>query len=251
MKLRVLIADDEAPARRKLARFLGAHDDVELVAEASTGLDAVDLIAMTQPDIAFLDIQMPDLDGVGVARELVRDGSGPQIVFVTAYDEFAVKAFEVRALDYLLKPYDRERFDEALDRARRALQQRRPSENDLKVLIAELRKEERYTRRILVNDGAKSQLLPVNDVSRLEADGNHVVLYAKRGTYRVRSTLESLVERLDPDQFARVHRSHAVRIEGIAEIEPWFHGDYKLRLVDGTELTWSRRYAAQRKDLMP
>jgi two-component system LytT family response regulator len=251
VKLRVMIADDEAPARRKLARFLAAHDDVEVVAEASTGLDAVDLIAMTKPDIAFLDVQMPDLDGVGVARELVRDGSGPQIVFVTAFDEFAVKAFEVRALDYLLKPYDRARFDEALDRARRALRQRSPSEDDFKTLLAELRKDERYTRRVLVNDGEKSLLLAVGDVARFEADGNHVVVHAKRGTYRVRATLESLVDRLDPEQFARVHRSHAVRIENIAEIVPWFHGDYKLRLVDGTELTWSRRYAAQRKDLIP
>ncbi len=118
MRLPVLVADDEAPARRKLARFLGAHADVEIVGEASNGIDAVDLIAMTKPKLVFLDIQMPDLDGLGVAETIVRLEQPPSIVFVTAFDQYAVKAFEVSALDYLLKPYDRERFDRTLDRAR-------------------------------------------------------------------------------------------------------------------------------------
>jgi two-component system LytT family response regulator len=251
MSLRVLIADDEAPARRKLVRFLQAHSNVEIVAEAANGVDAIDLIAMTSPDLVFLDIAMPDLDGIGVAEEIARDGAGPHIIFVTAFNEFAVKAFEVRALDYLLKPYDRERFDAALARAQRTHQEKRVASGELASLVAELRKQGSYAKRLLVNDGKKPRLLAINDVVHLEADGNHVVVYAKTGTFRFRSTLESLAERLDPELFVRIHRSHLVRIESIAEIAPWFHGDYKLRLQDGTELSWSRRYAAMRTDLVP
>lgn len=249
MSISVMLADDEAPARRKLARFLAEHDDVRIVAEASNGIDALDLIAMTAPDLLFLDINMPDLDGIGVAETLARNERPPAIVFVTAFDQYAVKAFETNALDYLLKPYDRERFERTLARARASLDAR-PEAALLARTLGELRSEEQYVRRLLIPDDGRSFFVSVREVARLESDGNSVRVHCARGIYAVRSTLESLEARLDPMQFARVHRSHVVNIDEIAEIHPWFHGDYKLRMRDGTEIAWSRRYAAKRPDLL-
>jgi two-component system LytT family response regulator len=248
--LAVMIADDEAPARRKLARFLGEHDDVEVVAEAANGLDALDLIAMTKPALLFLDINMPDLDGIGVAEALARAEAPPAIVFVTAFDQFAVKAFEVSALDYLLKPYDRERFELALGRARRSLEAR-SLPPDLAGVLATLRKEDRYLRRLLIPNDGRSFFAAAPEIVRLEAEGNNVVVFLRDGSrHSMRATLESLEARLDPAQFARVHRAHVVNIDAIREIAPWFRGDYKLTLRDGTEMAWSRRYAAKRPDLL-
>jgi two-component system LytT family response regulator len=248
--LRVLLADDEAPARRKLARFLEAHADVELVGQAANGIDAVDLIAMTQPDVVFLDIHMPDLDGLGVAEAMLARERPPRIVFVTAHDRYAVKAFEVSALDYLLKPYDRERFERALERTRRALETEPGAAAGLADMLAAVRKDERYARRLLVSNDGRSSFVPVAEIRRLESDGNNVVIHCRNRSFSLRSTLESLEARLDPEQFARVHRSHLINIDEIAEVNPWFHGDYKIKLRDGSELTWSRRYAAKRPDLL-
>lgn len=249
MSLSVLIADDEAPARRKLARFLTEHPDVQIVAEASNGIDAVDLIAMTKPQVVFLDINMPDLDGLGVAEMLARSDAPPAIVFVTAFDHYAVKAFETNALDYLLKPYDRERFDKALARVRGSLEAR-PDRTQLAQTLSELRNEERFVRRLLIPNDGRSFFVAAREVARLESDGNNVRVHTPRGVHALRSTLESLEARLDPAQFARVHRSHVVNIDEIAEIHPWFHGDYKILMRDGTEIAWSRRYAAKRPDLL-
>jgi len=249
MPLNVMIADDEAPARRKLARFLGEHDDVAVVAEASNGIDAVDLIAMTSPDVVFLDIHMPDLDGIGVAETLVRAERAPSIVFVTAFDQYAVRAFEVNALDYLLKPYDKDRFERALTRARESLATA-PDHTRLAQTLSELRKEEAYVRRLLIPNEGRSFFVATRDIMRLESDGNNVLVTTPRGTHALRSTLESIETRLDPAVFARVHRSHIVNIDDIAEIHPWFHGDYKIVMRDGTEIAWSRRYAAKRPDLL-
>lgn len=249
--MRVVVADDEAPARRKLARFVRESDGVELVGEARTGSEALDVIAATRPDLVFLDVQMPDLDGVRVAETLAAQERAPRVVFVTAFDRHAVRAFELDALDYLLKPYDRERFDRALMRARDALAAR-ATETSAHVaeLIARLRGEERYAKRLLIPDGDRSFYVPVREIVRLEADGNDVVVHLRRGAHAMRATLESLQARLDPAQFARVHRSHVVNIDEIAEIRAWFHGDQKLVLRDGTEIAWSRRYAAKRPDLL-
>jgi two-component system LytT family response regulator len=194
---------------------------------------------------------MPDLDGVGVAEALANAEHVPRIVFVTAFDGHAVRAFELGALDYLLKPFDRDRFDRTLERARDALAAR-PAETSAHIaeLIARLRGDERYALRLLIPDGERSFYLPVREIARLEADGNDVVVHTQRGSYRLRATLESLEARLDPAQFARVHRSHVVGIDHIAEIRPWFHGDQKLVLRDGSEVAWSRRYAAKRPDLL-
>jgi len=249
--VRVVLADDEAPARRKLARFLRESDGVELVGEARTGTEALALIAAQRPDLVFLDVQMPDLDGVRVAEALAERADAPRIVFVTAFDHHAVRAFELDALDYLLKPFDRERFERTLARARDALASA-PGETAEQIaeLIARLRGETAYARRLLIPDGDRSFYVAVREVVRLEADGNDVVVHARAGAFALRATLESLEGRLDPAQFARVHRSHVVNIDQIAEVRPWFHGDQKLVLRDGTEIAWSRRYAAKRPDLL-
>lgn len=247
--LTVMIADDETPARRKLARFLGEHEDVSIVAEAANGIDAVDLIAMTKPQLVFLDIHMPDLDGLGVAETLVRSDAPPSIVFVTAHDQYAVKAFEVSALDYLLKPYDRDRFEQMLSKARRSLDTK-PDTGQLASTLAHLRNEDQYVRRLLIPNDGRSFFVATREIARLEASGNTVAIHTARGTHSLRATLESLEGRLDPAQFARVHRSHVVNIDEIAEIHPWFHGDYKILMRDGTEIGWSRRYATQRPDLL-
>jgi two-component system LytT family response regulator len=249
MPLNVLIADDEAPARRKLVRFLEAHEDIAIVAEASNGIDAVDLIAMTKPQLVFLDINMPDLDGLGVAETLVRSEEPPSIVFVTAFNQYAVKAFEVNALDYLLKPYDQDRFEQALSRARKSLDIK-PDAEKLAQTLASARKEDQYVRRMLVPNDGRSFFVATREMHRLESDGNNVLIHTARGAHPLRATLESLEARLDPAQFARVHRSHVVNIDEIAEIHPWFHGDYKILMRDGTEIAWSRRFAAKRPDLL-
>lgn len=247
--LRVVVADDEAPARRKLLRLLRDHDDVEVVAEAATGAEALRAIAAQRPDVVFLDVHMPELDGVAVAEALAAAGRPPRIVFVTAFDRHAVRAFELGALDYLLKPYDRERFETALERARATLAAPPPGGGELAALLARLREGERYPKRLLIPHDGRSFYLPVREIVRLEADGNNVAVHARRATYTLRGTLESLAERLDPEQFARVHRSHVVNIDEIAEVHPWFHGDQKIVLRDGSEIAWSRRYAAKRPDL--
>jgi two-component system LytT family response regulator len=247
--LSVMLADDEAPARRKLSRFLQDHGDVQIVAEAANGIDALDLIAITKPQLVFLDINMPDLDGLGVAETLARSEAPPSIVFVTAFNQYAVKAFELSALDYLLKPYDKERFERALDRARRSLDAR-PSPSALAEALATIRQEERFVRRLLIPNDGRSFFVATREIVRLESDGNTVYIHTPRGSHALRATLESLEARLDPAQFARVHRSHVVNIDEIAEIHSWLHGDYKIAMRDGTEIAWSRRYAAKRPDLL-
>jgi two-component system LytT family response regulator len=247
---RVLIADDEAPARRKLARFLEARPDLEVVAEASNGLDAVDLISMTKPEIAFLDIHMPDLDGLGVAEAIARTPSPPAIVFVTAHDRYALRAFEVSAVDYLLKPYDRTRFEVAVERAiARAAAPDAGASALLARVVEQARNESGFAKRLLVPHEGRSFFVPVGEIVRIEADGNNVELRTSRGLFRLRTTMETLEARLDPASFVRIHRSHLVNVEAIEAMEPEFNGNYVAILRSGERLPWSRRYAARRPDL--
>lgn len=249
MALSAVIVDDEQLARDELA-YLLRELDVDIVAQGKNGVEAVNLVKEFSPDLVFLDVQMPELDGVAVAEALAARGPAPRIVFVTAFDKHAVRAFELNALDYLLKPYDRERFAAALERARASLLAPAPRLAELAELLERLREGERYPKRLLIPHENSSFYLPVRDIVRLAADGNAVAIHTKRGTYSVRATLESFEDRLDPQLFARVHRSHVVNIDEIAEVHPWFHGDQKLVLRDGVEVAWSRRYAAKRPDLL-
>ena len=239
-RLRVLVADDEAPARRKLRRLLDAIDGVEVVGEAASGEEAVARIAELAPDLVLLDIQMPVLDGFEVVAAVGVDRM-PAVVFVTAYDEHALRAFEVRALDYLLKPVSAERLAEAVARVRaRTVMPDAVPNAGLAALVAHT-----PLRRLLVHDDRGAHLLPVDAIVLARAERNYVVLHTARGAFRVRGTIGALAERLDPAAFLRVNRSDVVRLDAIRELQPWSHGDYRIVLGDGMALLWSRRYRAQ------
>ena len=249
--MRVLVVDDEPAARRKVVRFLQEHAGVEVIGEAANGEEAVARINAEHPDLIFLDVQMPGMDGFDVIEAIAESEHIPSIVFATAHDEYAVRAFEVNALDYLLKPFDRERFTQALLRARKSVpNSNHASQTQLLALLDAMRPAGRHVRRLLVPSEERSVFVNVAEIVRIEADRNNVDIYTRRGTFNMRTTLESLEEKLDPEQFVRIHRSHIVNLDAVKEIHPWFHGDYKAMLHDGTELMWSRRYASRRPDMI-
>jgi len=259
--IRVLIVDDEPPARAKVRKLLAAEDDFEVVAEAADGEEAVAAIrdaAIREqaPDVVFLDVQMPRLDGFGVVAEVGVEEM-PRVVFVTAFDEHALRAFEVHAFDYLLKPFAPSRFRRVLARVREQLA--KDSAADLARRLEELLDDAgggvgsgggtRPLRRILLRRGQEREiLLPVEEVDRVCADGNYLRFHTRRGELTRRGTLTDLEARLDPDHFLRINRSEIVRLDAVREFQPWFHGDYRAILEDGTVLTWSRRYRARWKE---
>jgi len=232
--MRALIVDDEAPARAKIRRLLIAQSDVEIVGEATTGREAVAMIKRAQPDIVFLDIQMPHLDGFEVLDALESDRA-PYVVFVTANDQHALRAFEVGVVDYLLKPFTPDRFDRVLDRARGRL----AASGDAVPVAAPT-----FLRRILVIDNGRAVFLPVERIDRIDAERNYVFLSAASERFRLRATIGSLQERLDPAQFLRVNRSTLVRLDAVREMHEWSHGDFRVVMKSGEELVWSRRFRA-------
>ena len=235
--IRVLIADDESPARDKLQRWLGELNGIEVVAPAEDGLQAAACIDRLRPDVAFLDIQMPGLNGLEVAAQL-EQATAPLIVFVTAYDEHAVKAFDLSAVDYLLKPYDKERLLKAVARVRERLgdrQARAPA-------VATARAQTGSSERLLVPEGERLQLLDSGSIDWLEADDNYVHVHTATRKYLLRRTLQDLLAQLGEQRFARIHKSAAVNIAAIASLTPLFKGDYELSLRNGVILRLSRRY---------
>ena len=248
--MRILIVDDEAPARAKMRRYVAEYAEDEVVGEAENGIEAVERISELQPDLVFLDVQMPELDGFGVIDAIGIDAM-PHVVFVTAFDEYALKAFEVRALDYLLKPFTPERFAAVMDRARAEMARTSgPGNTDLRgkleaLLAAVTPARPRYLQRILVHQGNRALLLPVERIDRVEADRNYVRLHSGGTVFTLRGSITSLGERLDPEKFLRINRSEIVRLDAVKELQPWFHGDYRVVMGDGATLMWSRRYRAQ------
>jgi two-component system LytT family response regulator len=240
--MRVLIADDEAPARDKLRRWLAAQPDVELLPEAADGLAAARLIAASSPDVAFLDIQMPGLNGLEVAAQL-EPGSAPLLVFVTAFDEHAIKAFELNAADYLLKPYDKDRLLKTLDRLRA---RRTSGDTDLQAAAAAAVRTARArtgsSERLLVPRGDGLQLIDASSIHWLEADDNYVHVHTAQARYLLRRTLADLLSQLGEQRFARIHKSAAVNLAQIDTLSPLFKGDHEIRLRDGTVLRLSRRF---------
>ena len=250
-KIRVIIVDDESPARRKIQRFLAEANDFEAIAEATTGTEAVNLIQQQQPDLVFLDVQMPGLDGFAVIESLTIRPM-PLVVFTTAFDQFALRAFEVHAFDYLLKPFDHRRFQTVLERAREQIR-RAPADDlgdRLNRLLEEFRGRERYAARLLVNVDERAFLLPVDEIDLIEAAKNYVNIHAGKKSYLLRGTLEGLYQRLDPAKFIRANRSQVVNADSIKELQPWFHGEYKIILKDGREISWSRRYLDKNSDFI-
>lgn len=238
----VVIVDDEAPARRKLRRFLEADSEITIVGEASSGADAIEQIEALRPELVFLDVQMPGMDGFAVVEAL--RGHRPQFIFVTAHDHYAYRAFEVQALNYLLKPVDPVRFAVVLERAKKQMERREV--DDLRELLRNLQSRASYPKRLLINTGERAFFLAAEQVDWVDADRNYIQIHAGKDVHLVRSTVEGFYEKLDPAQFARINRSQIVNLDSIREMRPWFHGEYKVVLKDGTELTWSRRFGPGR-----
>lgn len=236
--IRVLIADDEAPARGKLERWVAEQPDMQVAGYAEDGLVAAEGIERLHPDVAFLDIQMPGLSGLEVAAQL-EGSSAPLIVFVTAFDEHAVKAFELNAVDYLLKPYDKDRLLRALQRVRERLGGAGESRS---AAVAMARAQTASSERLLVPDGERLQLIDSTSIEWLEADDNYVHVHTAARRYLLRRTLQDLLMQLGEERFVRIHKSAAVNLSAIAALTPLFKGDYEVELRNGRALRLSRRY---------
>ncbi len=245
MTYSVVIVEDEPPARAKLSRFIDELEDFRVVAEAATVDEGIAAVTSVVPDVIYLDIQLGTRSGFDVI-DGVRDVGSPLIVFTTAYSEYAVRAFEVEAVDYLLKPFDRERFMRSVERIRTALAEpdRSDLEERMRRLLAGIPGRPAAARQILVRETERAFFLDVDDIQRVSAAGNYVEVHAAGKAHLVRDSLTSFVAQLDPTEFLRVHRSHVVRVSFIQELRPMFHGDYELVLRDGQTLALSRRYKA-------
>jgi two-component system LytT family response regulator len=244
----VVIVDDEPPARAKLARFLAPLTEFQVVAEADAVETAIDAIGRHQPELIFLDIQLGARSGFEVL-DAIRGTASPHVVFTTAYSEYAVRAFEVQALDYLLKPYDRERLLRCMQRVREALidPDRGDLEERVRRVLAAMPGRPAPVRQILVRDKARGYFVPVDSIERIAAAGNYVEIHAGGKMHLVREPLSKFIAQLDAEEFIRVHRSHVVRVSFIAELHAMFSGDYELVLRNGERLALSRRY----KTLLP
>lgn len=235
--IRAMIADDEAPAREKLERWLAEQPDVVVAGSAADGLSAAQCIEQLRPDVAFLDIQMPTLSGLQVAAQL-EPSSAPLIVFVTAFDEHALKAFDLDAIDYLLKPYDQDRFSRTMQRVRERLR----SHETGATAVAVGRARAPCCERLLVPDRERLQLIDAASIEWLEADDNYVHVHTAGRTYLLRRTLQDLLSQLGEQRFMRIHRSTAVNLGCIGSLTPLFKGDYEIHLHNGRMLRLSRRY---------
>jgi len=233
--MRVLIVDDEPPARRKVRRFLESHGGMGEIREAGSGVEALSSIREYDPDLVFLDVQMPDMDGFAVLAA-APEPRRFHVVFLTAHDAHALRAFQAEALDYLLKPVDPDRFERALERAIEQVELKRGS--------AVRAEPPRPLKRLLVETNGRELFLPVEQLAWAESVRNYVVLHAGRESYTVRGTLDALARQLDPEQFTRISRSHIVNLYAVKEMQPWFHGERRIVLKDGVELNWTRRYRA-------
>ena len=255
-KIRVAIVDDEELARERMRNLLSEHNDIEVVAECADGAEALRAIDDKNPDLVFLDVQMPDVDGFEVVEALERgDAAAPEgtpvkapaIVFVTAHDDHALKAFEIHALDFLLKPFDAARFEKPLSRARRHVKQSRDTvDARLLALLEDLRTErrgQRHSDRLIVKSGGRVFFLRTEEIDWVEAAGNYVRLHARSESHLLRESMKNMESRLDPNTFVRIHRSAIVNIDRVKELEPWFHGEYIVIMRDGTRLTASRVYS--------
>ena len=242
-KLTTLIVDDEPLARERLMSLLSAESDVEVLAECRDGEEAVSAIHERHPDLVLLDVEMPRMNGFQVIDTIGPDRM-PMVIFVTAYDQHAIRAFEVRALDYLLKPFDRERFTDALQRARTQIESQTNGDlgRRLIALMKDLKRDPPKTDRLVVKSGGRLFFLRADEIDWIEAAGNYVRLHVGTDGHLLRETMNSIEARLNPELFFRIHRSHIVNIERIKELQPWFNGEYVVILRNGTRLTLSRGY---------
>lgn len=249
--LRVLIADDESLARQRIRQLLSCDHGMDIIAETADGLETLESIRTTNPDLVFLDIEMPELDGFGVL-EAVGPDHMPATVFTTAYHQHAIQAFEFNALDYLLKPIDPERLSKALQKvwAWRQNHLARGYQTQLEHLLALVRSEEQFLSRILVKEEDHHVIVKVANIQWVEAEDNYVRLHVEGTSHLLRTSMSSLLVKLDPRQFRRIHRSSIVNLDFILEVHPWFSGEHVMVMRDGTRLTLSRTYRDQFKELL-
>src|SRR5271163_191582 len=232
--MRVLIVDDEPHAQRYLSELLEGETDIRVVGEASSGAEGIEQIGSLLPEIVFLDIQMPDLDGLELV-EKIESSSLPLFIFVTGYNEYAVRAFELEAIDYLCKPFDKERLLTAIERAHRRINRNEAGAGT---------DESRWLSRLSIRDENGFVFVPVDQILWIEAANKYVVVHTTAGTHVARQTIQGLQDKLDPKQFVRIHRSTVVRKSAVRGLHPLFHGDYIVKLVNGAEVTLSRSFRA-------
>lgn len=242
--IRVLVVDDEPLVRERLRTLLAAHADVQVVGERGDGPSALAALRELGPQVVFLDIQMPGLSGLEVAQTWRREGPLPIIVFVTAFDQFALEAFRLNALDYLTKPIDPERFSEALDRARQLLEEPDRDELDRRIEAMLELHERRQTVRpyVVVREQERYLLVPTAEIQALEATGNYVRIHCGRAQHLLRSTLSALEARLDPQRFLRTHRSWIVNLDQVREAQPWAKGSWILLTPSGLKVPVGQQY---------
>ena len=243
--IRVLIVDDEGPARSRVRQMLKDEPDFAIVGECANGRQAIDIIQKVEPDLVFLDVQMPHLSGLDVCAALADEGTRiPLVIFVTAFDEYALKAFEVHAIDYLLKPFDRQRFRQALSHAREQVRRTRPSSTEarLAALLADLRPRSKRTDRLVFKQNGRMVFVRTETIDWIEADGNYVRMRAGSESHHFRETLAMFEEQLPGDKFLRISRSTIVNLDRVKELQPLFYGDYAVILQDGSRLNMSRNY---------
>ena len=241
--IKALIADDEALARRFIRRMLRDDRDVEIVGECSDGKQAVAIIRKQNPDVVFLDVQMPEMDGFAVLESIGTDRL-PEIIFATAYEQYAIRAFELHALDYLLKPFDQARFKDAIKHAKERFRSDRRNEGRLQIsaLLESIRNKRQYLDRLMIKAAGRITFLSIDEINWIQADDKYVHLHAGKISPMVRQTLSAMETQLDPKKFRRIHRSAIVNVGRIKELQPLFSGEHSILLEDGTKLTLSRNY---------
>jgi two-component system LytT family response regulator len=239
--IRALVVDDEPLAREIIREMIRRDTEISVIGECGNGMDAVTMIETERPDMVFLDIQMPEMDGFAVI-EAVGAQDMPVVVFVTAYDQYAVNAFKVHALDYILKPFDWERFADALLRAKSQIRRESDLSDKLDALLRQMRKKHDFVERLIIKTNGRVIFLRTEEIDWIEAEGNYVRLHIGKDSYLQRDTIGGMEAKLDPTQFPRIHRSAIVNIDRVQELRPWFQGDYCVILRNGKELPLSRNY---------
>ena len=249
--IRALIVDDERLARRRIREMLEGDREIEIVGEPSNGPAAVEAVRQHSPDLMFLDVQMPGMDGFEVLQTL-RNERLPLIVFITAYDQYALRAFEACAVDYILKPFDRARFGRAVEQSKTRIRQERRVDltQRLLALLENLKQPPMYPERMAIKDGGRIVYVKTNSIEWVEADGNYVRIHAGKNTYHLLGAISSLEAQLDPKKFRRIHRATLVNIDCIRELQPWFNGCYRVILHSGVELSLSRGYREKQSELL-
>ena len=250
-KITALIVDDEALARKFIRRMLKEEHDVEVMGECNNGKSAVGLIQKHKPDIVFLDVQMPAMDGFAVL-DAIGVEQLPEVIFTTAYEKYAIRAFELHALDYLLKPFDQTRFRDAMRHAKERLNQRQQEDGRLQIsaLLENVKSRAKYLERLIIKADGRISFLSASEINWIEADDKYVHLHTAKASRMVRQTLSAMETQLDPKKFQRIHRSAIVNVERIKELEPTFNGEHVVHLEDGTKLTLSRTYREKLFELL-